>query len=98
MPYENKVPYAVIYDILETSDTLKEAKKRVEKIAKTAGISLNSSEMEMRHQERGLLFKLLKAKKLNKIEDVISELITRMEKDDVEVVKQQMTEWEQNNG
>jgi len=56
------------------------------------------SEMEMRHHERELLFKLLKAKKQNRIEDVISELITRMEKDDVEVVKQQMTEWEQNNG
>jgi len=57
-----------------------------------------ASETVMRHQERELLFKLLKAKKQNRIEDVISELITRMEKDDVEVVKQQMTEWEQNNG
>jgi len=57
-----------------------------------------ASEMEMRHQEREMLFKLLKAKKLNRIDDVISELVTRMEKDDVEVVKQQMTEWEQNNG
>jgi len=57
-----------------------------------------ASEMEMRHQEREMLFKLLKAKKLNRIDDVISELVARMEKDDVEVVKQQMTEWEQNNG
>jgi len=52
-----------------------------------------ASEMEMRHRERDLLFRLLKAKELDSYDDVISEIITQMEKEDVEVVKQQMTEW-----
>jgi len=52
-----------------------------------------ATDMEMRHRERDLLFRLLKAKELNSYDDVISEIITQMEKDDVEEVKQQMTEW-----
>jgi len=52
-----------------------------------------ATDMEMRHRERDLLFRLLKAKELGSYDDVISEIITQMEKEDVEVVKQQMNEW-----
>jgi hypothetical protein len=38
MAYETKAIFASVYDILETSKTLEEAKKRVAKIANVEGV------------------------------------------------------------
>jgi hypothetical protein len=53
------------------------------------------TEMELRHFERDLLFRMLKAQRLNRLPDVILELMSRMEQEDVKIVKQQITEWEE---
>jgi hypothetical protein len=53
------------------------------------------TEMELRHFERDLLFRMLKAQRLDRLPDVILELMSRMEQEDVKIVKQQITEWEE---
>lgn len=40
MAYETKITLAAVYDILETSKTLEEAKRRVAKIANVEGVIL----------------------------------------------------------
>jgi len=46
MAYESKTIYASVYDILETSKDLEEAKRRVAKIANVEGVILRPSENE----------------------------------------------------
>ena len=50
------------------------------------------TEMEMRHRERDLLFRILCAKKFNDLDRLIAELMVSMEKEDVAYVKQQILE------
>lgn len=51
-----------------------------------------ASEMEMRHRERDMLFRLLRAKKFNEFDKLIVEYMAGMEQEDVKLVKQQLTE------
>ncbi|MCL1789059.1 MAG: hypothetical protein FWG33_01745 [Oscillospiraceae bacterium] len=44
MAYETKITLAAVYDILETSKDLEEAKRRVEKIANVEGVILRPAE------------------------------------------------------
>jgi hypothetical protein len=46
MAYETKTTLAAVYDILETSKTLEEAKRRVAKIANVEGVILRPSESD----------------------------------------------------
>jgi len=46
MAYETKTMYATFYDILETSKTIEEAKRRVAKIANVEGVILKPLEKE----------------------------------------------------
>jgi hypothetical protein len=54
-----------------------------------------ATELEIRHEERERLFDLLRAKELNDIDYIIVKLKSKMEKEDVEVVKQQFNEWKE---
>ena len=44
MAYETKTMFATFYDILETSDSLEEAKKRLAKIANVEGVIIKPDE------------------------------------------------------
>ena len=52
MAYETKTLFATFYDILETSKTLEEAKKRIAKIANVEGVILEPSKDEFKNQNK----------------------------------------------
>jgi len=52
-----------------------------------------ATDTEIRHYERDVLFRVLRAKKENKLEAFIAEFQAKMEQEDVKVVKQQLAEY-----
>jgi hypothetical protein len=53
--YETKTTYAAVYDILETSKDLEEAKRRVAKIANVEGVILRPSEPEEKPKKKSYI-------------------------------------------
>jgi hypothetical protein len=52
MAYEIKTAFAAVYDVLETSKDLEEAKRRVAKIANVEGVILRPQETEVEKKEK----------------------------------------------
>jgi hypothetical protein len=54
------------------------------------------AQIDTRHDERDILFKMFVAKHNNDFNTLIANMMAKMEKDDVEAVKQQFEEWKTN--
>ncbi|MCL1866668.1 MAG: hypothetical protein FWF82_04595 [Oscillospiraceae bacterium] len=74
MAYETKTVYASVYDILETSKDLEEAKRRVAKIANVEGVILNSDKIEI-VAVFGALKALHDTKQYDKLGEVINDVL-----------------------
>lgn len=53
-----------------------------------------ATDIEIRHRERDLLFRALRLQRLGQLSDIIAELKSGMDSEDIELVMQRIKEWE----
>jgi len=54
-----------------------------------------ATDVEIRHRERDLLFRAMKLQRLGRLSDIIAEIKSSMDSEDIELVTKRINEWEQ---